>query len=56
VSVPDWLEVKLTKEEIEAKRKAAFQERLAKMPALDAAVKKSLEMKPHVVEIVPEKK
>ncbi len=52
VTIPDWVGVKLTAEEIEAKRKAAYTERMAKMPELDAAVRKALEMKPHQVEIV----
>lgn len=53
VTIPDWLDLKLTREEIDAKRKAAYTERMAKMPELDAAVKKALESKPHLVEIVP---
>lgn len=55
VSVPDWLDVKLTPAEIDARRKAAWNERMAKMPELDAAVKKSLEMVAHAVEITPAK-
>ena len=54
-AVPDWLDIKLTPQEIEEKRKAAFEERMAKMPELDAAVRKALEMKPHTVEVVPAK-
>lgn len=54
-ALPDWLDIKLTAAEIEAKRKAALAERMAKMPELDAAVKKTLEMKPHLVEITPVK-
>lgn len=45
-ALPDWLDLKLTPADIEAKRKAAMTERLAKMPELDAAVQKALEMKP----------
>jgi lysophospholipase L1-like esterase len=56
VSVPDWLGVKITPKEIEEKRKAAWSERMAKMPELDAQVHKALEMKAHKVEIVPVKK
>jgi hypothetical protein len=52
--IPDWLG--LTRKEIEEKRDAAFKERLAKMPELDAEVRKALEMKAHKVEIVPVKK
>jgi lysophospholipase L1-like esterase len=53
VSVPDWLDLKLPSDEIEAKRRAAYQDRMAKMPELDEAVRKALEMKPHSVEIIP---
>lgn len=55
VSIPDWLGIKLTPQEIEAKRQAAMTERLAKLPALDAEVAKSLEMKPNTFDIVPVK-
>jgi hypothetical protein len=54
-ALPDWLDIKLTAAEIEAKRKAALTDRMAKMPELDAAVKTALEMKPHTVEITPVK-
>jgi lysophospholipase L1-like esterase len=50
--VPDWL--KLSSEEIEQRRQAAFKERMEKMADLDDAVRKSLVMKAHTVEIVPE--
>ncbi len=40
---------------LDAKRKAAVEERMAKMPALDAAVRKALEMKPLKWELVPAK-
>jgi lysophospholipase L1-like esterase len=49
--VPDWL--KLSAQEIEQKKQAAFEERMAKMPELDAEVRKALEMKAHTVEVVP---
>ena len=49
--VPDWLQGP----EVDAKRKAAIEERLAKLPELDAAVRKALEMKPLRWEIVPVK-
>ena len=55
-AVPDWLAAKMSREEIESRRAAALQERLAKMPELDAAVRKALEMKPHTVEIIPAEK
>jgi len=54
VNLPEWLEIKLTPAEIEAKRKKTLEDRLKnEMPKLDEAVKKSLEIKPHKVEIVP---
>lgn len=52
-SLPDWLGIKLTPQEIEAKRQTAYAERLSKMPELDAAVKQTLQIKPHTVAIVP---
>ena len=52
--VPDWLDMK--PEEIEAKKQAAIKSRMDKMVELDAAVHKSLEIKPHVFDIVPAKK
>ncbi len=52
--IPDWL--KLPAEEIEQKRKAAFMERMDKLPDLDAALRGTLAMKPHTVEVVPVKK
>lgn len=55
-SIPDWLGLKLTPADIAAKRKAAYTERMAKMPELDAAIRKTLEMKPHTVEITPVEK
>ena len=53
VSVPDWLDLKLASADIEARRQAAYKERMAKMPELDEAVRKSLDLKPHRVEIIP---
>ena len=52
-SVPDWLGIQLSAKEIEEKRQAAFKERMEKMPESDAEVRKTLEMKPYTVEIVP---
>ncbi len=52
-SIPDWLDIKLTPEEIEAKRKTAIAERLGKMTEMDAVIHKALEMKPIAVDIVP---
>jgi lysophospholipase L1-like esterase len=56
VAIPDWLGIKLTAAEVEAKRRAAYEERMAKMPELDAAVRKALEIKPYTVEITPVEK
>lgn len=55
VSIPDWLGVKLTDEEIDARRRVAVAERLEKMKPLDEAVAAALKMKTHTVEIVPVK-
>jgi lysophospholipase L1-like esterase len=55
-AIPDWLGIKLTPKEIAEKRRAAFTERMAKMPGLDAEVRKTLEMKAYTVEVVPVKK
>ncbi len=55
VSIPEWLGIKLTQQEIEAKRQAAMTERLAKLPALDAEVAKTLMMKANTFDIVPVK-
>lgn len=54
-TLPDWLGVPMTSAEIESKRQAALAERMSKMPELDAAVRATLEMKPHTVAIVPAK-
>jgi lysophospholipase L1-like esterase len=51
-SVPEWLGLSISTAEIEARRKAVIAERMEKMPELDAAVRKALVMRPHVVEIV----
>jgi lysophospholipase L1-like esterase len=51
--VPDWL--KLPAQEIGQKKEAAFEERMAKLPEYDEAVRKALEMKAHDVEVVPVK-
>ena len=55
VSIPEWLEIKLTPQEIEAKRQAAVTERLAKLLTLDAEVAKTLMMKANTFDIVPVK-
>jgi lysophospholipase L1-like esterase len=53
VRIPDFLDIHLQPEEIEAKRKAAVADRLTKMPQYDEAIQKALVMRPHKVEIVP---
>jgi hypothetical protein len=47
--VPDFLDAK----DVESKRDAALKERMAKLPELDAAIAKALEMKAHRVEVAP---
>jgi hypothetical protein len=54
-NIPDWLDIKLSAAEIEAKRQVAIADRMAKLPEFDAAIRKALEMKPHPVEITPAK-
>ena len=51
VRIPEFLNIKV--DDLEAKREAALKERLTRMPALFDAIKKSLAMEPHQVEIVP---
>jgi hypothetical protein len=53
VNIPDWLGLNLSPAEIDDRRQAALEERMAKMPELDAAIRKALEPRPHSVEIVP---
>ena len=55
VNIPDYLGLKLSAAEIKAKRDSAMAERMAKMPELDDAVRKALEMRSHQVEIVAAK-
>jgi hypothetical protein len=52
VELPDYLGIKLAPAEIDAKRQSALEERLAKMPELDEAIRKALVIQPHRVEIV----
>jgi lysophospholipase L1-like esterase len=52
-NVPDWVYSVVPRDELEAKKKALIEERLAKLPALDAEVARSLAMKAHTFEIVP---
>jgi lysophospholipase L1-like esterase len=49
--VPDWLGIPA--EEVETRRKAAIEKRMAKVVELDGEVRKTLEIKPHTVEISP---
>ncbi len=51
VTFPDFMEIK--PEDIDAKRKAAVQERMTKMPEYFEAIRKTLVMQPHQVEIIP---
>jgi hypothetical protein len=50
-SIPDWLGLNLSAAEIDSRRKAAFEERMARLPELDAAIRKALEIRPHTVEV-----
>ncbi len=52
-TLPDWLGIKLTPAEIEAKRQAAYVERIGKLATLDAAIKQVLQLKPHTVAVIP---
>lgn len=54
-SVPEWVYSIMPRDELEAKKKALIDERLAKLPALDAEVAKALTMKALAFEIVPSK-
>ena len=54
-AVPDWVYSVIPREELEAKKKSIFEERLAKLPALDAEVAKTLVMKANTFDIVPVK-
>lgn len=54
-NVPDWVYSVVPREELEAKKPAIIQERLAKLPALDADVAKTLAMKANTFDIVPVK-
>jgi lysophospholipase L1-like esterase len=54
-NVPDWVYSVVPREQLEAKKPAIIQERLAKLPALDAEVAKALVMKANTFEVVPGK-
>ena len=51
VKIPDFLDIKV--DDLEAKREAALKNRLAKMPEYFEAIRKTLVMQPHQVEIIP---
>ena len=53
--VPEWIYSVMPQSELEVKKQAVIQERLAKFPAMDAEIAKMLEMKAHIVEIIPVK-
>jgi hypothetical protein len=52
-NVPEWVYSVVPREKIEATRKTTAEERLAKVPALDADVAKTLVMKANTFDIVP---
>ncbi len=54
-NVPEWIYSVVPREELEAKKSGVIQDRLAKLPALDAEVAKMLVMKPQTFDIVPVK-
>jgi len=54
-SVPEWIYSVVPQAELEVKKQAVIQERLARLPAMDAEVAQMLKMKAHTVEIVPVK-
>jgi hypothetical protein len=54
-NVPEWVFAAVPRDELEAKKKGVIEERLAKLPALDAEVAKALVMKPSTFDIVPVK-
>lgn len=51
--LPEFKDV--PKGDLEKRRQALIEERLKKMPELDAAIRSALEIRPHLVEIVPAK-
>lgn len=51
-NVPDWVYTIIPADQLEAKKQALIQERMAKLPELDAAVAAALTMKPHTFEVV----
>ena len=51
--VPDWVHKVVSNEQLEAGKKAAVAEQLAKLPALDAEIARTLSLKAHTFAIVP---
>ncbi|HEY3969174.1 MAG TPA: SGNH/GDSL hydrolase family protein [Planctomycetaceae bacterium] len=54
-NVPDWIYAVAPREKLEAQRITTFEERLMKLPAMDAEVAKALVMKANTFDIVPVK-
>jgi lysophospholipase L1-like esterase len=54
-NVPDWVYSVVSREQLEAKKPAIIQERLAKLPDLEAEITRALVMKPNTFEVVPVK-
>lgn len=54
-NVPDWVYGAVSRQDLETARKAAIEERLAKLAPLDAEVARTLQMKANVFELVPMK-
>ncbi len=54
-NLPDWLVPAVPRETFDARKKATVEERLARLPALDAEVARSLTMKANTFDIVPVK-
>ena len=52
-AVPDWVYAVVPREELEPRKKMIHEERLAKLPALDAEVATALVMKATLFEVVP---
>lgn len=52
-NVPEWIYSVVPREELDAKKKAVIEERLAKLQTLDAEVAKTLTLKPNTFELVP---
>lgn len=54
-NVPEWVYAAIPRDQLETKKQEIIQERLGQLPAMDAAVAKSLELKANTFEIVPVK-